>query len=420
MRKSMRGTWERVRTVPGLFRNIVVILVLIVVGIASGSYMGNQMRFIPPWDDRFVFVAEFENAPATKPEAHHSVTIAGVDVGQIVAWKVSDRGTALLTLDIEAEHRIHDNATAVLRTVNPLNQMFVEINPGGPPGAPLEQDAVLPAGQTERPVQANEVLIHLDDKAQAALTALLRESDVALARAPEQLPGGITEMDRFLQGLQPAVEAVQTRREKLAQVMSAFSQIATAVGGNQERTVRLAEATEQALGVLAENDQELTATLAEMPGLNDQLRRALTATQDLTTQLDPTLENLEAASADLPPALERLTDTAGELREFAEVARPVVAEARPVVADLRPFIADVDVALDDTLPITDRLDRDTAIVVSYLTDLQAFFYNTSSLFSPEDGAGPIIRGHATVPKNPTEGGFRPSRQEAGVPSEGDN
>lgn len=426
MKKLMLGlSWERLKTVPGLFRNVVVLVVLVIAGIAAGSYMGREMNFIPPWDDRATLWAEFENAPGTQPDIIHAVTIAGVQVGQIVDWKVSERGTALIKMNIEGEHQIYDNARAVLRTVNPLNQMYIELNLGGPPGRPLPEGGTIPIGQTERPIQANEVLQKLDERSQHALTALLQESDTALARAPEQLPGGFHATDRFLAGLRPVVEAVQTRREKLSKLMTSLSQIATAAGANQERVARLAAATEQALGVIARNDRQLRESLEHLPGLNAELRRSLTATQDLTTQLDPTLDDLNDASEELPPALERFTGTTKELGRFVDKARPVVAEARPVVADLRPFITDADQALDDVEPVTDHLDRDTKIVTSYLTDLRAFVFNTSSVFSVSDARGPIIRGHATAPSDGgmlpgNNGGYNPGQESGQDDSDGGN
>ena len=408
---------ERIRTAPGLMRNIVVIIAIVIIGIAAGTYMGKQMRFIPPWQDRLVIWAEFANVPGAKPDAKHSVTIAGVDVGQITDWKVSPAGTALLQLDIEPGHEIFGNAHAVLRSVNPLNQMFVELAPGGPPARPLAGGDTIPVSQTERPIEPDEILNKLDERSQVALTALLRESDSALARAPEDLPPGVRAVDQFLAGIKPAVTAVQTRREKLRQLMGSLSEMVNAVGGNNERVTRLADSTEQALGVLAANDDDLRKTLEQMPGLNDELRHSLTATQNLTGQLDPTLDNLDRASDSLPKALDRFTDTSDELRKFADSAGPFVDRARGVVADLRPFVSDVDRALDDTLPITSRLDRDTAVFANYLDPLSAFIYNTSSLFSVRDARGPVIRGHAVVPADgPIPGannGVAPAPDQAG-------
>lgn len=394
---SVHRTWDRVRTVPGLGRDISALAVFLLIGLVVTGLLLVQTRFTAPWEDRYVFSAEFGQAPAVSPESSHTVTIAGVVVGKISDWEITERGTARLEFAVDPKHQIYDNAHAVLRADNPLNEMHVEINPGGPPGNRLPDNGVIPASQTTRPIQADEVLEHLDERARLALTALLAESDVALARAPQELPGGLRATDDVLVGFQPAVDALETRRDKLAQLVTALARISAAAGDNHERIARLADATQQTLNVLATNDEDLRASMAQLPGLNDELRKAFTSTQQLTVQLDPTLDNLNRASEELPPALRRISDTAGELGTVVDAARPVVSKAQPVVADLRPLVGDVDAALDDALPVTRNLDRYTSILVSHLGDLQAFVYNTSSVFSVEDARGGIIRANVTAP-----------------------
>lgn len=393
----MRQTWERLRTVPQLGRNVVAAVAMAVVAVTCVSLVLAQMSFIAPWSDREEFSIEFDKAPAVNPDSTHVVTIAGVEVGNIVDWRVTDRGTALIDVSIEPGHVVFDNARAVLRSVNPLNEVYIEIEPGGAPARPLADDAVLPADRTEAPVQADEVLAHLDERQQQALTTLLRESDVALARFPETLPEGIRATDGTLNTLQPVVKELQQRREQIARLVTALARISTAVGGDNERTVRLVDATQQTLGVLASTDDQLKASLQQLPGLSDELRNAFTSTQGLTDQLEPTLDNLDRASTDLPPTLDRVGSTLSDLKNTAAAARPVVAGARPVVSDLRPLVNDVDGALNDVLPITERLDRDTSILVPHLEDLQAFIYHTSSVFSVRDARGTVVRGHLVVP-----------------------
>ncbi|MFB9730330.1 MlaD family protein [Haloechinothrix salitolerans] len=401
-------------------RNLTIVVAFLALGLAAAGINLANADFTPPWSDRYVFVAEFEDAAGNNADAKHLVTIAGVEVGQIVDWEVSDRGSARLTLSIEPGHRIHDNARAVMRTVNPLNQMYIEIDPGGPPGAPLRAGGMLPASQTERAIQPDEVMRHLDDRSRRALGALLRESDVALARAPEQLPEGLRATDSTLRHLRPALKALRTRRDKLSELSSGLSRIAQAVGGNQDRLATLADSAQQALRVVRRNDDELRLTLGELPGLNKQLRRALTGTQEVTNELDPVLTDLESASDTLPSALERTGELAEELGRTVDKAKPVVAKAKPVATDLRPLVADADVALSDVRPVSRRLPHDTAVLESYLTDLQAFVYNTSSVFSPRDAQGTIIRGHAVVPVPDggaipgARGGYAPSPEESGA------
>lgn len=411
----VRPAWEQLRTVPGLGRNTAAVAVMLVLGVVVTSVLLSSTTFVSPFDDRFTFAAEFSEAPGTNPDSTHIVTIAGVEVGKIDGWRETERGTAVIEMNIGAEHVIHDNARAVLRSTGPLNQMYIEINPGSAPSEPLSEGSVIPVGQTDRPIQADEVLEHLDDRSRNALTALLNESDVALARAPEHLPGGLRATDDALVGLRPVVAALRTRREKIAELTTALSRIATATGGNQERVVRLAETTRKTLSVLAANDDELRATLKRLPGLNDKLSEALTGSQKLTEQLDPTLDNLADAADSLPAALERSIDTTKRIGAVVDQARPVVDKARPVVADLRPLIRDVDAALNDALPVTAGLDGDTKALVKHREDLRAFVFNTSSVMSVADARSPFARGHLVVPL--PDGGVLPGVRGGHAPDE---
>lgn len=396
-KKPWARRWERLRTVPGLGRDAGALTALVVLGLTAAVVIQSNLSSTPPWADRTVVRAEFESVSGVNPESSGIVTIAGVKVGKIAGWEAGDHGTAVLSLEIEPGHPVYANAHAVLRPKNPLNEMSVEINPGGKPADRLPDDGLIPLSQTSRPIQADEVLAHLDERAQLALTDLLVESDVALARSSETLPGGIAATTDTVNRLRPVVGALKTRREKIGQLVTALSRIATAVGDNDERITKLATATQQTLTVLARNDSALRDSLGQLPGLTDQLRAALTSTQNLTEQLDPTLDDINRAAGELPPALERFETTVGNLGATVDAAKPVVAKAKPVVADLRPMVSDVDDTLTALLPVTGRLDRDTATVMSYLTDIQAFVYNTSSVFGAGDAQGSIIRGHLIVP-----------------------
>ena len=389
-----RSTWDRLRSVPGLGRNTAVLVLAVAITLVVVSYMLSRASFTPPFG-RQVVRAEFSSVPGTNTATNHKVTIAGVVVGTIIDTEVTDHGTAILEMNLGSDHKIYSNATALLTTINPLNEMYVELSPGGPPAPRLESGQLIPIGQTSRPIQADEVFQNLDQRSQHALNALLGDATVALARAPEQLPGGIDALDKSLVDLKPVADKLQTRRQLLADLVSALSQISTAAGGNQDRIVELANSTQQALGVLADNDQKVRASFDQLPGLNDQLRHALGSTQHLTQQLTPTLKDLSAASKDLPPALEDATDTAKQLGKTMQTAEPFVAQARPVVRDLRPFVDGLNDGLDDTRAITHTLDRSTGLLTNYLDNISAFVFNTSSLFGIADGQSGYIRAYAT-------------------------
>jgi phospholipid/cholesterol/gamma-HCH transport system substrate-binding protein len=385
---------DHLKRTPGLPRDTAVVAGLVVLGLASGGYILSQQRVAYPWDDSFTFAAEFEEAPGISPGNGQEVRMAGVTVGDIVAADVTDDGTARLTLKIDQDRasRVYDNARLVLRPKSPLNEMYVEVAPGGAPGAPLAEGAVIPASQTEDPEQVDEVLQHLDEESRTALGSLLAESDAALASASVALPPGLEAADGTLTSLRPVVEQLATRRESLRQLVTALSDIASAAGADDARLARLVSDARATLAVLGRNRDELDASLGELPGVTDELRRATTAVDALTAELDPALDGLRAASTELPDALGTLRSTVQELDGTLDAAAPVLQGARPLVADLRPVVADLRPILSDVRAVTARADVATAQLVDYLPDLQDFVYNTTSVTSLEDANGGILRG----------------------------
>jgi phospholipid/cholesterol/gamma-HCH transport system substrate-binding protein len=389
--------FRRAMTIPGMRRDISAIAVMVVVAVAVTIGIMLNLSTGLPWETHKYINIEFEAVPGVNPGAGSPVTMAGIDVGVITGATTTDRGTAILNVELHNAPTVYSNARAVLRPKNPVNEMAVEINPGGPPGQPLGEHDVLPASQTARPIQADEVLGKLDGDAQAALSDLLVQSDTALVRGPQDFAPGLNATTDTAVAVRPVMEALRTRREKISQLVSSISQIAGALGQNTERTARLADGAQQTLHTLAANDQALKDSLGQLPGLSAGLRDALTQTQDLTKQLNPTLDDLNQASDALPPALKRLEKTTGPLNDLVDEARPVADHAKSVVRDLRPLAKDVDDALDDFLPVTKHLDRNTMLITSYLTEIDAFIYNTKSVFGNADAQGPTIRGHFVYP-----------------------
>ncbi|MCW2754432.1 MAG: Mammalian cell entry related domain protein [Marmoricola sp.] len=388
---------EKLATVPGLGRDVTAVVLMLVVGLIATVAIKSNLGGTYPWSASTIVRAEFSQVPGLNPQSKTAVTIAGVTVGTVTHTEATDHNTAIITMKLDGSYTFYGNARAVLRPKNPLDEMQIELNQGSPAAAPLASSTPIPVSQTERPVQADDILDHLDARSQQAMTDLMVESDAALTHAPTQLAGGLSQTSATLDALEPVVKALQTRRAKIAQLVTALSEISSAVGQNDQRVTRLAGATEQTLSVLAANDGALRQSINQLPGLSTQLRDTLTSTQALTTQLNPTLVSLNNASGALPPALERFRSTLVNLGKTVDAARPVLDKAVPVIADLRPTVANARTALGTLSSVTGALNADTQTVMSYLTDIKAFVYNTTSVFGAGDANGSIIRGHLMVP-----------------------
>jgi hypothetical protein len=172
------------RTVPGLGRDVVAVGVVVLLGlIATGTIVKQQVGRLP-WDsDQITVKAEFSDAVAVNPTKSQQVRIAGVPVGLITGAEATNRGTSIISMDIDKGNVVYDNAHARLRPVNPLNEMYVDLDPGGPPAKPLAEGKPIPLAQTDRPTQVDEILSHLDTRTQNAWPLAVMASAAAITLA---------------------------------------------------------------------------------------------------------------------------------------------------------------------------------------------------------------------------------------------
>ena len=390
--RRLHHTWTRIRATKGLGRDLAVLAALIVLATGVGGYILSHQRVSFPWQEKVTYRADFEEAPGIAPGQGQEVRIAGVPVGEISQADITGDGRARLTLSLKKPYgTVFANARAFLRPKSQLNEMYVLLDPGSKPAKVLEPGSVIPLAQTVRPIQLDEVLSHLDDRARTAGRIALEESDAALAR-PDVIPADLKAADATMLALRPVMEALDTRREKIVRLVTAFADIATAAGEDDARLARMLDSARETLATLAARDAELDATLRQLPGFGDDLRAASSAVSELATQLDPTLDGVKAASDKLPGALAAMSGVVDRLDRTVDLARPVVDGARPLVADLRPLLASARPALADTVAWSHRLDPVTGNVVGHLKDLAAFIYQGNDIFKLEDANGPILRG----------------------------
>lgn len=394
--QRIRRAWQRIRTEPRLGRHTAVVTSLAVLAAVAGGVILSNERISWPWNSSRTVYATLASSPGISPGHGQEVRIAGVPVGTVTAVSVTGRGQARLTLSIDPHYQVYRNATLVLRPKSQLNEMYVEMNPGGPPSARLPSGGTLPVTAAQSPVELDQVLDHLDSNAREALTELLEQSDIALADAPHDLTNGLAASDVVAQHLQPVVGALATRRAKLQELVTALSVISKSIGGNDERLTSLINSLDQTLAALGGHKGDLEASLAQLPGVTSQLSNATSAVQSLGTQLNPTLDNLKSASGSLPTALSKLRGTVDQAGTVISAGTPVVKGAVPVVHDLRPLAGDVNAALPDVGSVTSDLKPDTAYLVPTLTDLGAFIINTRSVTDLRDGNGGILRGFVVL------------------------
>jgi phospholipid/cholesterol/gamma-HCH transport system substrate-binding protein len=377
-----------VRTEPGLLRNVIAIAVVIVLGLGIGGTVLSQQRFTPPWESQRQVWATFSEAASVAPGLGQNVQINGVQVGQIQDAQIDNNGRALILMTIQQskyDRPIYQNATVVMRPTTPLNTEYIELNPGTPDAPEVPDYGVLPLGQSTSPVQIDQPLAQLDDKTRDMARELLSQADVALARAPKDLPATVNGLGDLTQRLQPIAAQLDVRREKVKQLVTSLGIVAKTVGNNDVRLTQLADRLQVTLGAVASQNDALRDSFNQLPGVADRLRESTGAVQGLSDQLDPTLDNIREASDTLPGALNGLTRTVDTLDGTLDRLDPVAEKLRPTAADLRPFVRDLNRTFPDLKTIAGQLNPVTERLVPYLPDLVAFIYQANSTIGRADG-----------------------------------
>ena len=118
-------------------RDFVAIAALVVLGlVTTGVILASQTTLIPSWipilgEDRFELKAEFSSAQAVTPGQGQTVTIAGINVGQVSGSEL-ESGRAVVTMQIDNKYAalIHPDASLLLRPRTGLQDMTIEVDPG--------------------------------------------------------------------------------------------------------------------------------------------------------------------------------------------------------------------------------------------------------------------------------------------------
>ena len=128
-------------------RDFAAIVVLVLIAGFVGLYvLAHQRTTLPSWvplvgKQVFTLKGEFSTAQAITPGQGQTVDIAGVQVGEITNVDlVNGRAVVTMQLDPKYSHRVHPNATMLLRPKTGLKDMIVELNPGTAAGGPAVKD----------------------------------------------------------------------------------------------------------------------------------------------------------------------------------------------------------------------------------------------------------------------------------------
>ncbi|MCW2778367.1 MAG: Mammalian cell entry related domain protein [Frankiales bacterium] len=337
-------------------------VVLSTTGLATGAtHMGHRS------DARRVFV---DLADAGAIINGNDVRLHGVKVGSVSSVKVV-KGKARLALDlIEDAGPLHRDAVVRVRPVSLLGERFVEIEPGTAAAPLLEDGDVIPASQSSRSVDLDEVLNAVDAPTGKALQALVTGLGEGVAGqggntrdALKALSPALSRTDELVAILDDQNSVLTTLIDDVTPVMAGLD-----ADGGKDLDALMGNAG-HLLAATSAQQEAMAASLQALPATLKQARSTLAVLSGVADQATPALHDLRPVTSDL----------AGISRELEAFG----AAADPALASLTPVLARAQTLLDQTRPLVAELQRtspllvkDTAAATELLTDYRTHLRGT--------------------------------------------
>jgi phospholipid/cholesterol/gamma-HCH transport system substrate-binding protein len=316
---------------------------LAVIGVAIAVYILSQQDLRFPLVEKSPKRIEMElsNAQAVQPGQGQTVRVAGVEVGRISDVKVED-GVAVVSLEIEPEYKdlIRRDATALLRPKTALKDMFVEVDPGR--GKPVPEGGRITVENTLPDIDPDEIYSALDADTRPYLKLLVVGAGKGLDGRWDDLREVFRRLEPIHRDLARVTRATARRREALKELIHDYGLLMTELGSHPQDLRRLVTASRTVFDALANEDSEITESVARLPGSLNASARALANVREFAPVLRSSLESLR-------PPIRKLDETNEAVTPFLRQTEPVIrTEIRPFVRAARPWTDDLRLAARDT------------------------------------------------------------------------
>ncbi|MDT7583788.1 MAG: phospholipid/cholesterol/gamma-HCH transport system substrate-binding protein [Pseudonocardiales bacterium] len=319
-----------------LFR-VVTFGVVLLVGVAVASVAANSGN-----NTDVTVMADFKDA--FPMQVGNEVKIAGVAVGTISDIRL-DNGLAQVVMDVKSEVLpLHTDAKATITTQDLLGERYIALDRGSAAAPQLGQPAVIPAPQTNRDVDLQEVLNSVDTPTSVALAGLISTTGQGLHGNGAKTASAISALQPALHQTDQLVGILNQQNALLNRLVDNAAPVAAAVAADKgTRLDSLVGSTTQTLSVVAARQQALRDTLQQLP---DSIASARATLAQVAGVSDPAANTL----ASIRPTTDNLKDISGELERFSDAADPALASLPPVLDRAQRL-------LDEARPVAENLGQ---------------------------------------------------------------
>lgn len=265
---SAARTWLATR------RTVVLLVVLAVAGAAVlqgdriGGWLGDR--------DAIVVTADFDDT--TGLYVGNQVTYLGVPVGEVVA--IDPEGTTMrVEMRLEPGTQVPAEAGAEILQGSLVTDRYVELGPAYTGGPTLGSGAHIAADHTRAPATVDEIATAVDDLVLALDGGGKGKRNglgELLSTGADALEGNGGSLAKALSRGQKALEILNSKGDDLESVTTALSDVVEMLAARDQLLRRFTRHSVSAAGVLADQSDEVEATLDsldDLVGMADELLR---------------------------------------------------------------------------------------------------------------------------------------------------
>jgi phospholipid/cholesterol/gamma-HCH transport system substrate-binding protein len=383
-------------------RSFLIFILLMIIGLAAGFYILGQQRLPNPFAHYYKVNAAFPSAAAVVPGLGEPVDIAGVHVGEILGVQLrSGQGVIEMEINRDAgvEH-LYKNASAVLTPNTPLDDMYVDINPGSKSAGVLGNNATIPVSDTTSPTNSDELLDELDLDSRDWFTSLITALTTGVqGRGPD--------VKSLLETLGPTATQARTisdllaqRRTKLADLVHNLGALTQATSEDDTQLGQVIDRSKTTVGAIASQDVQLSSAIRQLPGTLNTTQETFANLTKFADQLTPTATALVPIAKSLPTTLrdgKTLAQAAALLpvqnvQKFEAVVDPLANDLAAASTTLKTVVPEVTTSFKDLEYITNELAYDPGSGnPGFLYWLGWFTNNVDSFVGNSDANGPAWR-----------------------------
>jgi virulence factor Mce-like protein len=244
--------------------------------------------------------AEFDDVYPLLPGMH--VRVDGAIAGSVGEIEVTDRGTALVSLQLnEGTSPPSADATAAIRQQDITGDSYVALEPGDA-DEPLG-DTVIPRDRTIVAPRFDDLLNSFDQPVRQGLKLLLVELGKALEDRGEDLNAAVLELRPGLEAANEALAEVRSQNTALRSLVGDAENVTGQLASHSRQLESLIDSLSTTLQVTAERAEPLDAALERLPQTTEAAHRTLGKLADLAVASKPLARSLAASAPDLRTSL---------------------------------------------------------------------------------------------------------------------